>query len=425
MVEPSDRTRRTLLKATGVTFGTAAFGSAAYAAATQRTNSHAPGVNWQHTYDLDLGDDRGTGGRDVLQTSDGGYTVATNGGVLLRLDSDGTAQWHTIVGGNPYALVRATDGGYVMAGSVGANSDSDADAWLVKTDAMGEVVWERTLGEWDAWFGDVVPQPDGGYVAVGEKGNAWLVAVTDDGTVEGDRTYEPLGEPETNDANTVFHSVVRGGDGGYAIAGGEQGDNVGWILKVDRTHDPEWDKNFESNEFVTEVIRTRGGRYAVVAGREDDYLLATVTESGKHVFTERYGTEDRTERAQGLVQSHNGGYILYGNRDDTRTPWLVGTDDAGRKQWSTVVADRSWAPTSPNPIATTEGGFVVVGTKGGNVENTVLVTTYESDSTGETPSATERAPNESTPTESATETSETPANETATKDASERGECDI
>lgn len=391
MVRRSPTSRRAVLETTGAALGAVAMGGVTFAA-SRAPGDGAPAVDWQRRYDLDLGNSYGTAGRDVLRTSDGGYTVAANGSVLLRLDREGRLQWHTTAGGHVYALRRANDGGYVMVGRGDPHPGSGDGARIVKTDSAGEVVWERTLGASDAFLADVVRRPGHGYVAVGENDDAWLLAVAEDGTVAADRTYVASEERGSDEGNTVFHSVVRGSDGGYVAGGGEQADGVGWLLAVDDAFEPRWEKNFESNAFVSEIVHDGDGGYAVTASRAtDDFLLATVTAAGDHVFTERYGLDGRDENAHGLLRTDEG-YVLYGNREGDRTPWLVGTDADGTERWRRTVHETGWAPDQPNAIAATDdGGFVTVSTDTDDVENMPVVTVFsggDPDTPGETRSPT-------------------------------------
>ena len=118
------------------------------------------GTDGEHCYDFDL-------------TSDGGYIMAghtTSYGVanwdyyLVKVNSSGVEQWYKTFG-NPrgydpqyihdecYAVKQTPDGGYIMAGGTGdeysysasGHSCGTSDEWmayLVKTDASGNLEWE-------------------------------------------------------------------------------------------------------------------------------------------------------------------------------------------------------------------------------------------------------------------------------------------
>jgi len=90
----------------------------------------------------------------LVATSDGGYVIAGTIGKtfdnllsgdywLLKLDSDGNEQWNQTYGGTDsdgaYSLVKASDGGYALAGSTYSFGAGGQDVYVVKTDEYGVV----------------------------------------------------------------------------------------------------------------------------------------------------------------------------------------------------------------------------------------------------------------------------------------------
>lgn len=66
------------------------------------------------------------------------------------------------------SVQQTDDGGYVVAG-VTRSQGEGGDVYLIKTDAEGNVEWERTFGGPHLDRGiDVQATPDGGYVVVGD-----------------------------------------------------------------------------------------------------------------------------------------------------------------------------------------------------------------------------------------------------------------
>ncbi len=59
--------------------------------------------------------------------------------------------WNRTYGGAedevPHPVLQTPDGGYLVAGYTWSfSSDEYYDAWLVKTDRLGTVLWSRTFG---------------------------------------------------------------------------------------------------------------------------------------------------------------------------------------------------------------------------------------------------------------------------------------
>jgi hypothetical protein len=131
----------------------------------------------------------GTAGSDIgnaiVETSDGGFALAgsqfgatgDDDMVLLRTDSDGKLLWTKTYGaaGKDRAedMLLLADGGFLLVGTTATGDSSSAgvtaqDAWLVRTDAQGEVIWEKSYGGGgDDEAMAVHLLPDGGYAVVG------------------------------------------------------------------------------------------------------------------------------------------------------------------------------------------------------------------------------------------------------------------
>jgi hypothetical protein len=88
----------------------------------------------------------------LVQTGDGGFAIAGStdsfgaGGYdfwLVKTDASGNMQWNKTYGGTgddeAYALVQTGDGGYALAGYTESFGAGHYDFWLVKTDAGGLV----------------------------------------------------------------------------------------------------------------------------------------------------------------------------------------------------------------------------------------------------------------------------------------------
>ena len=181
-------------------------------------------------------------GNSVHQTADGGYIVcgwtrplvgkATIGPPnvwLIKTDAEGNKLWDKMFG-NFYAeaasVQQTADGGYILCG-IGENDKnisifdtlldkalSRARPLLIKTDAEGNKLWERTF---DRGYGYSAQQStDGGYVICGKKllNNGWLIK-TD---AEGNKLWGKTFNKET-EGLTAGLSVQQTVDGGYIICG--------------------------------------------------------------------------------------------------------------------------------------------------------------------------------------------------------------
>ena len=127
----------------------------------------------------------------VQQTNDGGYIIA--GGDqekgsfwLIKTDGNGNKLWDKTFnesGGQVNSVQQTNDGGYIIAGFTDSHGSGGNDAWLIKTDASGNKLWDKTFGGSENSFADSVQQTsDGGYIIAGYTDShgavgysAWLI----------------------------------------------------------------------------------------------------------------------------------------------------------------------------------------------------------------------------------------------------------
>ena len=152
-------------------------------------------VNSYGGYNIDYG-------QDIKETSDKGFIIAGTSSsfgygntsfYIIKTDSLGKHQWSKALGTDAndvaYSVALANDGGYFFAGTSNWNNQKGYDAYLIKTDSKGTVLWTKNYGgdDWD-FFYKACAMPDGGLVLCGEtfsktKGgsDAYLVRVDGQG----------------------------------------------------------------------------------------------------------------------------------------------------------------------------------------------------------------------------------------------------
>lgn len=82
-----------------------------------------------------------------------------------------------------YSVQQTEDGGYIVAGWTGSYGAGNSDAWLIKTDANGNMLWSKTFGGGVAdWAYSVQQTKDGGFIIAGNTyffgangSDAWLI----------------------------------------------------------------------------------------------------------------------------------------------------------------------------------------------------------------------------------------------------------
>jgi len=270
--------------------------------------------------------------RSVQQTSDGGYIVAGKTGsfgagrydiFLIKTDANGNVQWAKTYGGTDdeeaYSVQQTSDGGYIVAGwtrSFGAGYD---DAFLIKTDANGNIIWAKTYGGTNLDSASSVQQTsDGGYIVVGSTasfgaGNSdiFLIKTDANGNIIWAKTYGGTG-------NDWAHSVQQTSDGGYIVAGYTNSFGAGavFLIKTDASGNIIWAKTYRGGGAYS-VQQTSDGGYILAgytrsfgAGGADIFLVKTDA-NGNIQWAKTYGGMYDDE-ASSVQQTSDGEYIVAG-----------------------------------------------------------------------------------------------------------------
>lgn len=249
----------------------------------------------------------------VTQTSDNGYFIAgvldvtASGGAGnskemmhsggdywgVKLDISGNIQWTKYYGGNlseiPYDTIQTSDGGFIIVGSSDSidvditNNKGLDDFWVVKINATGGLVWEKSFGGSgiDEAY-SIVASDDGNYMIVGgtrsddgdvsqHKGSAdlWLIKIDGSGNLLWEKTY---GGADFD----VGRSIKKTNDGGYLLVGSSRsingdvltnnGQNDAWILKVSNNGSIKWQYSIGGSEidFAYDVIEKANNEIILV-----------------------------------------------------------------------------------------------------------------------------------------------------------------
>jgi hypothetical protein len=351
-----------------------------------KTTGTGPDVQWYKTF----GGGKDDWGNSVKLTRDGGYIICgstTSYGAgnqdlwLVKTDANGNKLWDKTFGGEKnevgFSIQQTTDGGYIVCGATESYGAGGADAWLVKTDASGNKLWDKTFGgaETDAGY-SVQQTTDGGYILCGSTksqaaGNneMWLIKTDVDGNKLWDKTFSGKGW-------TTGVSVQQTKDGGY-IACGSTGfiwdpNQAIWITvtKTDASGNKEWDNIIGGDEQErytgTAVLQTTDGDY-IVYGRTDnmDALLIKIDSKGNKLWDKKY--REIYGAGNSIQQTTDDGYIVCGTAPSfehrSEVVWLMKTDVDGNEEWIKTFGNEKATITVGHSVQQTmDGGYVVCGT---------------------------------------------------------------
>ncbi len=225
----------------------------------------------------------GTGGEKlngIEATNDGNYILAAttnsnDGDVgsntntssnsncwIVKFDPNGILLWEKCIGPananrDMLDIQKTADGGFILGGFASKQNpiiDDLLDAWIIKINANGDIVWEKIIDDgYEKQIHCINQTADGGYIAAGKhylspfdpadadgciyKGqfDTWVIKLTDTGIMEWQRNF---GGSKWDMANRIFPTT----DGGYLLFNttwsndgdvvGNHGVSDGWIVKL-------------------------------------------------------------------------------------------------------------------------------------------------------------------------------------------------
>ncbi|MBN4082077.1 T9SS type A sorting domain-containing protein [bacterium AH-315-B15] len=164
---------------------------------------------------------------------------------LMKIDSTGEVVWSYNYGGYGTewgnALTMCNDSSYALAGYTNSFGEGGFDFYLVRADTGGTPMWEKSYGgsDWDRAY-DLVQLPDSGFILVGDTysfgdgfKNAWMVRTDKDGDTLWTKLFDGFGE-------SFFRGIYLDiAADSVIICGGSQDNGAGanmldgWIVKMD------------------------------------------------------------------------------------------------------------------------------------------------------------------------------------------------
>jgi len=350
-------------------------------------------VVWLKTY----GGEDDNEANSIQQTSDGGYIVAGRtwsfgGGYsyydfwVLKLNASGDVVWQKTYGGGDYeeafSIQQTSDGGYIVAGETRSFGAGSADFWVLKLDASGDVVWQKTYGGGDYDYLTSIQQTsDGGYIVAGWTPSfgagwkdVWVLKLDASGNVQWQKTYGGGSDDEAN-------SIQQTSDGGYIVAGWTGSFGAGsydfWVLKLDASGNVVWQKTYGGGnwDWANSIRQTSDGGYIVAGYTESfgaggaDFWVLKLDASGDVVWQKTYGGGNNDEEAYSIQQTSDGGYIVAGRTDSFGAGrddfWVLKLDASGDVANCTpydLVQDSDAIPASTSVAASTSSATSVTST---------------------------------------------------------------
>jgi hypothetical protein len=340
-------------------------------------------IEWQKSIGGTLSNDNS----DIIQTSDGGYLVGgrsesnisgdktenTNGSHdywVLKLDNLGNILWQNTIGGSLTdwlkSMIETPDGGFLLGGFSDSPISGDktqmsrgqSDYWVVKIDAVGNVVWDKTIGgNWNDILQSVINTDDGGFLLAGYSQS----------DVSGEKT-----EPNRSGINSVLSDY--------------------WIVKLDANGNLLWEKTIggDQGEYLANVIATLDSGYVIVgystsdvSGEKTeanltgigwgDFWIVKINDTGSIIWQNVIGGVGN-EIAFSGIQDNYGNILVCGSSnsnisfDKTENSrggtdfWAVKVNSMGEVLWDKTLGGEQNEQINSASYSTTDNSFIVGGT---------------------------------------------------------------
>lgn len=285
---------------------------------------------------------------DAIPTPDYGFLLAgssisnkngnkteTNKGDLdywvWKMDEKGTPEWQKSYGGNGVDLLQSVqltnDGGFILAGTSSSdksgdkkeNSKGKEDFWIIKLDAKGGEIWQRTIG------------------GSGQEKLLSIAQTIDGGYILGGTSSSNKSEPDEK---------------GVADKYGKSEDSRGsldyWVVKLDTKGEIKWQKTL-GGQYADELksIEQTNDKGYILGGYSNspisadktqdnfglnDYWIVKLDEDGNELWQRTLGG-DKDDNLFTLSQTKDGGFIVGGNSNSGATNTKAQTNKKGTDFW--------------------------------------------------------------------------------------------
>lgn len=274
----------------------------------------------------------------VDETSDGGYVMVgkqyfssqyDQDILLTRLDTVGNILWVRELGFGPSEngrdVIETSDGGFLLTGSMLRDTNYTTDMIAVKTDSQGNVEWSRSfVGTYSSVGWKVLELQNGGYVVHGRiyTDSVYSDLLTIRLTTEGDTLWtQTYGGSETE----FSYSLIETAQHELAVVGTTSSYGAGQedilLVLLDLNGNLLWSKSYGGlgGETGYAINQTNDGGY-IIGGRsssfglESDMYLLKTNPSGELQWSKIFDQIDHAH-ATSIIALETGNFLVAGHSD--------------------------------------------------------------------------------------------------------------
>lgn len=340
-------------------------------------NTFAQTINsFTKTYDYISGD-----GTCLVQNSDGGFTIAGQGGsdvMVIRTNPYGDTLWSKRYGGSggdeAWDIQKTNDGGYIVVGEY--NCCTDGDMYVLRLDKDGDTLWTRTYGYGYEDRANSVCVVDSGYIISGYTSNGFASGFgtynlffidTSGGLISSWSQYQGKGGL----------SIRKTYDNGFIVANSTT--TMATITKLDYLLNSLWSSSFDGGMNSSGYTSTAEGAFAVQTIDSGYALIGSMRfpqnlGSGQHPFVVKLNNSGDTlwTNYYSNFESHtvygqptpDNGLILTGTSLEAGSQdiYLLKINSFGGEEWHSNFDSGTNGPDEGRMVVNTyDGGFALTG----------------------------------------------------------------
>ncbi|GAB1856044.1 lipoprotein [Flavobacteriaceae bacterium MHTCC 0001] len=380
-----------------------------------------------------LGGSLNESGQAVVNTSDNGYAIlgfsqSMNGDIsgknnesfdfwLLKFSNTNELQWQKTYGGSGddrgQSIITTNDGGFAILGysksndgDVSENFGND-DFWVLKLNAVGDIIWETSLGFSGADRGyKIIQTSDNGYLAIGvldvtasngqgnskttaikhAGGDYWAVKLNANGEIQwskffgGTFTDTPYDVVATNDNSFI---IVGSSDSNDVDITSNKGTYDFWVVKISNSGDLIWEQSFGGSQIdeAWGIVKSNDGNFIVTGDTRSndkdvsknngaaDIFITKISTNGDLIWQKTIGGTS-FDASRSISKTMDGGYVISGssrssNGDITKNKGqndalVVKLDNSGNVQWQKTVGGTN-VDIAFDAIELDDGSIIAVG----------------------------------------------------------------
>jgi uncharacterized repeat protein (TIGR01451 family) len=350
--------------------------------------------------------------------------------------------WDKSLGGSGFenlmAMIPTADGGYLLGGisdspksceksenfrpnNINNSWDDNYDYWVIKVDALGSKVWDKTFGgSYRDYLLSIAPAQDGGFLLAGWSASPksfdksdnnkerydnndnwggydyydyWVVKIDANGNKLWDKTIG-------SSTSDFLHSAIATQDGGFLLGGLTYSSYIDydktdskqgfWVVKIDANGKKIWDKVLDystRDNFLKSLLETPNGDFLIgvsdyfpfnqvgspnLPSLSSNYDIIKIDAQGNQIWSKTYGGEN-AEALSTIIKTQDNHYLLAGISASTASDqksdpsrgdwdyWLVKIDEDGNRIWDKTFGGEK-REYMPDVCQTPDGGFIIGGT---------------------------------------------------------------